>query len=615
MAEPRFVHLRVHSDYSMIDGLAKIGPLVKRAAALGMPALAVTDFTNLCGLVKFYGSAHGAGIKPIIGADFCVQSDMLGDELAQLTVLAKNNQGYQNLTLLISEAYQRGYGPAGPTIDRDWLIKHREGLILLSGGRMGDVGKFLVRGNQSLVDQCLDFYQEYFPDSYYLELIRTGRPDEENYLHAAVALATARSLPVVATNDVRFIDESDFDAHEIRVAIHDGFTLVDPKRPKNYSPQQFMRDEEQMCELFADIPEALINSVEIAKRCNVTIRLGEYFLPQFPTGDMSTEDFLVEKSRQGLEERLEFLFPDPEVRAQKRPEYDERLDIELKVINQMGFPGYFLIVMEFIQWSKDNGVPVGPGRGSGAGSLVAYALKITDLDPLEFDLLFERFLNPERVSMPDFDVDFCMEKRDLVIEHVAEMYGRDAVSQIITFGTMAAKAVIRDVGRVLGHPYGFVDRISKLVPPEPGMTLEKAFEAEPQFAEIYEADEEVRALIDMARKLEGVTRNAGKHAGGVVIAPTKITDFAPLYCDAEGNNPVTQFDKNDVEYAGLVKFDFLGLRTLTIINWALEMINARRAKTGLEPIDIASIPLEDKKASICCNARKRRQYFSLNPAE
>ncbi|MEG7474499.1 DNA polymerase III subunit alpha, partial [Serratia marcescens] len=457
MAEPRFIHLRVHSDYSMIDGLAKTAPLVKRAAALAMPALAITDFTNLCGLVKFYGSAHGAGIKPIIGADFHVQSEELGDELAQLTVLASNNEGYQNLTLLISRAYQRGYGAAGPTIDRDWLIEHREGLILLSGARQGDVGKFLLRGNQAQVDQCLDFYQQHFPDCYYLELIRTGRPDEENYLHAAVALATERGLPVVATNDVRFLVEDDFDAHEIRVAIHDGFTLDDPKRPRNYSPQQYMRSEDEMCELFADIPEALLNSVEIAKRCNVTIRLGEYFLPQFPTGDMSTEDFLVLKSKEGLEERLEFLFPDPEVRAQRRPEYDERLDVELKVINQMGFPGYFLIVMEFIQWSKDNNVPVGPGRGSGAGSLVAYALKITDLDPLEFDLLFERFLNPERVSMPDFDVDFCMEKRDKVIEHVAEMYGREAVSQIITFGTMAAKAVIRDVGRVLGLRSGLVN--------------------------------------------------------------------------------------------------------------------------------------------------------------
>ncbi len=611
MAEPRFIHLNIHSDYSMIDGLAKTGPLVKKVASMNMPAMAITDFTNLCGLVKFYGSAHGAGVKPIVGADFLMESELLGDELASLTILARNNTGYQNLTLLISEAYQKGYGAQGPTIQRDWLVNHKDGLIILSGGRKGDVGKFLLRGNSALVDQALEFWQTHFPDSFYLELIRTGRQDEESYLHAAVQLATEKSLPVVATNDVRFISSEDFDAHEIRVAIHDGYTLADPKRPKLYSPQQYLRSEDEMCELFADIPEALQNSVEIAKRCNVTIRLGEYFLPQFPTGDMSTEDYLVKRSKEGLEERLAFLFPDPEVRAQRRPEYDERLDVELKVINQMGFPGYFLIVMEFIQWSKDNNVPVGPGRGSGAGSLVAYSLKITDLDPLEFDLLFERFLNPERVSMPDFDVDFCMEKRDRVIDHVAEMYGRDAVSQIITFGTMAAKAVIRDVGRVLGHPYGFVDRISKLVPPDPGMTLEKAFAAEPQLGEVYEADEEVRALIDMARILEGVTRNAGKHAGGVVIAPTKITDFAPLYCDPEGNNPVTQFDKNDVEYAGLVKFDFLGLRTLTIIDWALGMINPRNEKKGKPPVDIAAIPLDDQKSFDMLQRSETTAVFQL----
>lgn len=611
MAEPRFIHLNIHSDYSMIDGLAKTGPLVKKVASMNMPAMAITDFTNLCGLVKFYGSAHGAGVKPIVGADFLMESELLGDELASLTILARNNTGYQNLTLLISEAYQKGYGAQGPTIQRDWLVNHKEGLIILSGGRKGDVGKFLLRGNNVLVEQALEFWQTHFPDSFYLELIRTGRQDEESYLHAAVQLATEKSLPVVATNDVRFISSEDFDAHEIRVAIHDGYTLADPKRPKLYSPQQYLRSEDEMCELFADIPEALQNSVEIAKRCNVTIRLGEYFLPQFPTGNMSTEDYLIKRSKEGLEERLAFLFPDPEVRAQRRSEYDERLDVELKVINQMGFPGYFLIVMEFIQWSKDNNVPVGPGRGSGAGSLVAYSLKITDLDPLEFDLLFERFLNPERVSMPDFDVDFCMEKRDRVIDHVAEMYGRDAVSQIITFGTMAAKAVIRDVGRVLGHPYGFVDRISKLVPPDPGMTLEKAFAAEPQLGEVYEADEEVRALIDMARILEGVTRNAGKHAGGVVIAPTKITDFAPLYCDPEGNNPVTQFDKNDVEYAGLVKFDFLGLRTLTIIDWALGMINPRNEKKGKPPVDIAAIPLDDQKSFDMLQRSETTAVFQL----
>ncbi|OBU24438.1 DNA polymerase III subunit alpha [Photobacterium aquimaris] len=611
MAEPRFIHLRVHSDYSMIDGLAKVKPIVKRAAELGMPALALTDFTNLCGLVKFYFAAHDEGIKPIIGADFKVQSQDMGDELFELTILAANNEGYKNLTLLISEAYQRGHVQHQPVIDKEWLIKHREGLIVLSGGRTGDVGRALLKGNQQLTDTCVAFYQTYFPDSYYLELVRTGRADEDAYLHFAIELAEKYDLPVVATNDVRLLRADQFDAHEIRVAIHDGYTMVDPNRPKLYSEQQYLRSEDEMCELFADIPEALQNSVEIAKRCNVTVRLGEYFLPNFPTGDMSIEDFLIVKSKQGLEERLAFLFPDPDVRAQRRPEYDERLDIELKVVNQMGFPGYFLIVMEFIQWSKDNDVPVGPGRGSGAGSLVAYALKITDLDPLEFDLLFERFLNPERVSMPDFDIDFCMDKRDLVIDHVAEMYGRDAVSQIITFGTMAAKAVIRDVGRVLGHPYGFVDRISKLIPAEPGMTLEKAFEAEPQLGQAYEADEEIRDLIDMCRILEGVTRNAGKHAGGVVISPTTITDFAPLYCDAEGNNPVTQFDKNDVETAGLVKFDFLGLRTLTIIDWALGMINPRLEAQGLEPVNIAAIPMADKKSFDMLQRSESTAVFQL----
>ncbi|ELC7279500.1 DNA polymerase III subunit alpha [Aeromonas veronii] len=596
MAEPRFIHLRVHSDFSMVDGLQKINPIVGAAAANNMPALALTDQMNMCGLVRFYGTAHGKGIKPIVGADFWVQSDELGDEQFRLTLLAMDNDGYQNITLLISRGYQRGHVQGRPVIDKSWLAEHAKGVIVLSGGREGDVGKFLLKGNRQMTEQCVAFYQTHFPDAYYLELLRTGRPDEEVYLHMAVAIATEFELPVVATNEVVFLNADDFDAHEIRVAIHDGYTLMDKRRPRRYSPQQYLRSQEEMAELFADIPEALENTVEIAKRCNVTVRLGEYFLPNFPTGDMTTEDFLVAKSKEGLEERLEFLFPDPAVRAERRPEYDERLDIELKVINQMGFPGYFLIVMEFIQWSKDNGIPVGPGRGSGAGSLVAYALKITDLDPLEFDLLFERFLNPERVSMPDFDVDFCMDRRDEVIEHVSDMYGRDAVSQIITFGSMAAKAVVRDVGRVLGHAYGFVDRISKLIPPDPGMTLAKAFEAEPKLPELYEQDEEVKDLIDMARRLEGVVRNAGKHAGGVVIAPTKITDFAPLYCDDEGHHPVTQFDKNDVEYAGLVKFDFLGLRTLTIIDWALGMINPRLAKEGKPPVDIAAIPIDDKKS-------------------
>ncbi|MEM6184273.1 DNA polymerase III subunit alpha [Shewanella vaxholmensis] len=593
MSDPRFVHLRVHSDFSMTDGVAKVKPILAQVEAQGMAAVALTDQNNFCGLVKFYSGCHGAGIKPIIGADFWMQVPGFEGELCALTIIAMNNVGYQNLTQIISQAYLRGQVSGRVVIDQEWLLTYNEGILLLSGAKEGDLGKALLKGNSTQVESLCEFYQTHFADRYFLELIRTGRPDEERYLHMAVILAQDKGIPVVATNQVVFLKPEDFDAHEIRVAIHDGFTLADPRRPKKYSEQQYLRSEEEMCELFADIPAALANSVEIAKRCNVTIRLYEYFLPNFPTGDMSIEDFLVDCSRKGLEERLEFLFPNPEVRAEKRGEYDERLDIELKVINQMGFPGYFLIVMEFIQWGKDNGIPVGPGRGSGAGSLVAYALKITDLDPLEFDLLFERFLNPERVSMPDFDVDFCMDRRDEVIDHVAELYGREAVSQIITFGTMAAKAVIRDVGRVLGHPYGFVDRISKLIPPEPGMTLAKAFEVEPALQESYDGDEDVKDLIDMCRKLEGVTRNAGKHAGGVVIAPTKITDFAPLYCDAEGKNPVTQFDKNDVETAGLVKFDFLGLRTLTIIDWALEMVNKVEVKNGRKPIRIEAISLTD----------------------
>ena len=565
MAEPRFIHLHLHSEFSMVDSLVRMKRLAPRLQELNMPAIALTDQTNMCALVKFYGAMQRAGVKPILGADFWVQSEEYPEEQFKLTVLAKDNKGYNNITVLISKAYSRGHVDGRAIIDKAWLAEHAEGVILLSGARNGDIGKALLKGNDALARQCLTFYQAHFPDSYYLELVRTGRQDEEAYLHMAVDFASQHQLPVVATNDVVFLAADEFDAHEIRVSIHDGYTLEDKRRPRLYSREQYLRSEDEMCELFADIPEALANSVEIAKRCNATVRLGEYFLPNFPTGELSTADFLVKVSEDGLVERLDFLFPDPAERERQRPAYEDRLEIELKVINDMGFPGYFLIVMEFIQWSKDNNIPVGPGRGSGAGSLVAYALKITDLDPLEYELLFERFLNPERVSMPDFDVDFCMDRRDEVIDHVAELYGRDAVSQIITFGTMAAKAVIRDVGRVLGHPFGFVDRISKLIPGDPGMTLAKAWDVEPRLDEMYQGDEEVRALVDMARILEGVIRNAGKHAGGVVISPTVITDFAPLYCDDSGNNPVTQFDKNDVEEAGLVKFDFLGLRTLTII--------------------------------------------------
>ncbi|CUS48690.1 DNA polymerase-3 subunit alpha [Idiomarinaceae bacterium HL-53] len=608
MTAPKFIHLHIHSDFSMVDGLQKVKPLCQHVAAHQMPAMALTDEMNLCGLVRYYQTARNLGVKPIVGADLRVIFEDWPEQPLRITALAMNAKGYKNLKILISEAYLRGHQYGHPCVDQAWLAEHHEGLIILSGAQHGDVGLAILRKNTAALARSIEFYQTYFRERFYLELIRTGRPGEAICVRESVALAQEHDLPVVATNDVVFAKPEDFDAHEIRVAIHDGYTLADPRRPKLYSEQQYLRSAEEMQELFSDIPEAIENTIEIAKRCNLNIRLDEYFLPQFPTEGMSEPDYLVKKSQEGLEDRLLQIFPDAAERAEKRAPYDERLAIELEVINNMGFPGYFLIVMEFIQWSKDQGIPVGPGRGSGAGSLVAYALKITDLDPLEFELLFERFLNPERVSMPDFDVDFCMDRRDEVIDHVAELYGREAVSQIITFGTMAAKAVVRDVGRVLGHPYGFVDRISKLIPGTPGMTLAGAFEEEPRLHQLYDSDDEVREVIDMARRLEGVTRNAGKHAGGVVIAPTKITDFSPLYCDEEGRYPVTQFDKNDVETAGLVKFDFLGLRTLTIIQWAVDMANIRLQKEGRAPIDITKIPLNDSR---CYDVLKRGETTAV----
>ncbi len=594
--EPAFVHLHLHTEYSLVDGLVRIKPLVQRVAEMGMPAVAVTDQSNLFGMVKFYRAAMAAGVKPIIGVDLWVHNEMEPARPARLILLCRDNEGYRNLTRLVSRTYLEGQQRGIPVLRKEWLEGENGGLIALSGGRAGDVGRSLLGGHLEQARQQLRYWQTLFPDSYYLELQRTGREGEEEYLHAAVELAIAEQVPVVATNDVVFLEEDDFIAHEARVCIHEGRTLDDPRRPRNYSRQQYLRTPAEMAELFADIPEALENSVEIAKRCNVEITLGKNFLPKSPIPPGKTiDDYFAEQSRAGLERRLATLFdvnaPDF---AEKRKPYDERLEVELEVITQMGFPGYFLIVADFIQWAKRNGIPVGPGRGSGAGSLVAYALTITDLDPLKYDLLFERFLNPERVSMPDFDVDFCMEGRDRVIEYVAETYGRDRVSQIITYGTMAAKAVVRDVGRVLGHPYGFVDRIAKLIPFEIGITLDKALAQEEALRELYEQDEEVAAVIDLGRKLEGITRNAGKHAGGVVISPSRLTDFTPLYCEPGGQGLVTQFDKDDVEAVGLVKFDFLGLRTLTIIDWALQTINQQRKERGETPIDIGTIPLDDK---------------------
>ncbi len=609
-SSPTFVHLRVHTEYSMVDGLVRIKPLVKAVSEAGMPAVAMTDVTNLFGLVKFQKVAMSSGIKPIFGSDIWLAPDDPESAPTRLCCLAQCLKGYKNLTQLISLAYLKGQSSGQPVVQREWLHDHAEGLIVLSGAQEGDIGQALRSNDLKRATALLQSHMALFPNRFYIELQRTGRAGDEEVLHSSVALAMEHQCPVVATNDVRFLGSDDYEAHEVRVGIHDGYTLDDTKRVRRYSDQQYLRTPEEMAELFSDIPEALENSVEIARRCSVEVPLGTYYLPNYPVPDgMTMDSFFRAISKEGLEERLEIILDpkDPKV-EQKRADYDARLVEELDIIIQMGFPGYFLIVMDFIKWAKNNDVPVGPGRGSGAGSLVAYALKITDLDPLEYDLLFERFLNPERVSMPDFDVDFCMEGRDRVIDYVAETYGRGAVSQIITFGSMAAKAVVRDVGRVQGKSYGFVDRIAKLIPFELGMTLTKALEQEEQLRELFEQDEEVKELLEMALKLEGITRNAGKHAGGVVIAPSELTDFVPLYCDDQGQNLVTQFDKDDVESAGLVKFDFLGLRTLTIVDWAVKTI---AQQPDVEPVDIARIPLDDVASFDLLKSAETTAVFQL----
>ena len=615
MSDTPFVHLRAHSEFSLFDGLVRVKELVKQAAQHNMPAVGLTDQTNLYALIKFYKAATSAGVKPICGVDFWVVDDSDPDaEPTQLTLLVQNGLGYRNLTELVSKAYSEGQSidPERALIFKSWIEPRAKGLIALSGGRRGDVGRALISG-QAEVEQKLQFWMKLFPEAFYLELSRTGRADEETLIHQSVLLASKYGCPVVATNEVMFVLEDDFDAHEARVCINQGRALDDPTRPRYYSNQQYFKSSSEMAELFSDIPSAIENTIEIATRCNIEIELGTYYLPRFPIPDgVLMDDYFRKVSEVGLEERLSFLFDrsSPEFDEIRRP-YDERLKFELEIIIQMGFPGYFLIVMDFIKWAKENGIPVGPGRGSGAGSLVAYVLKITDLDPLEYDLLFERFLNPERVSMPDFDIDFCMDNRDQVIDYVAQTYGRDAVSQIITFGTMAAKAVVRDVARVQGKPFGLADRLSKLIPFEVGMTLAKAWEQEDALREFVNGSEEAQEIMEMAYKLEGVTRNVGKHAGGVVISPTKLTDFSATYCDAEGHGLVTQFDKNDVEEAGLVKFDFLGLRTLTIIDWALETINKTRSEQGLDALAIEGIDLEDPAVYDMLKAAETTAVFQL----
>ncbi|HHF0590750.1 TPA: DNA polymerase III subunit alpha, partial [Legionella anisa] len=612
--QQRFVHLRVHTEFSLVDGLTRVKPLMKVLPSRGMCAVAVTDYCNLFAAVKHYKNAVDMGIKPIIGSDLPCHDPDQPERVSSLVLLCLNSQGYNNLTCLISKAYQEGQYQGQPRVQNQWIQEYSAGLIALSGGKFGDIGHALLANDDALAKSRAIYWQTLFPNRFYLEIQRTGRPDETRYNEKLIALADELQLPLVATNDVRFLDQEDFEAHEARVCIHEGYTLADPRREQKYSAQQYLRSADEMIALFSDLPSAIENTVEISKRCTVKLDLGNNYLPNFPIPDGSTvEEYLSHLSQVGLEERLLQIFKNksPEELQTSREEYDKRLQVELNVINSMGFAGYFLIVADFIQWAKKNGVPVGPGRGSGAGSLVAYALKITDLDPLEYELLFERFLNPERVSMPDFDIDFCMEGRDRVIDYVAEKYGRQSVSQIITFGTMAAKAVVRDVGRVLGHPYGFVDKLAKLIPFEIGITLSKALEQEEELKRRYEEEEEVKELIDLALKLEGITRNAGKHAGGVVIAPSQLTDFTAIYCEEGSTQIVSQFDKDDVEAAGLVKFDFLGLRTLTIIDWALTTVNKKRAIEGLAAVDISQIPTDDVATFDLLKACKTTAVFQL----
>jgi len=595
MSEPAFVHLRLHSEYSIVDGMVRLDDAVARAAADRMPALAVTDLSNLFGMVKFYSAARRGGVKPIVGCDVWIAEGADGerDRSSRLLLLVKDRAGYLRLSELLSQAFLAPRHRGRAELSRAALSAgDNGGLIALSGAASGDIGQALLAGNAAAAEQAAGAWSRLFPGSFYLEIQRYGQAQAELLGGATVALAARLGLPLVATHPVQFLDRGDFKAHEARVCIAEGYVLADARRPKAFTEEQCFKTQAEMQALFADLPEALENAVEVARRCNLSIELGKNQLPRFPTPPgVSLEDYLSQQAGAGLEQRLARLFPDEAVRAKKQPEYAARLAFEIQTILQMGFPGYFLIVADFINWAKNNGVPVGPGRGSGAGSLVAYSLGITDLDPLRYDLLFERFLNPERVSMPDFDVDFCQEGRDRVIDYVKRNYGAHAVSQIATFGTMAAKAVIRDVGRVLDLGFNFVDQFAKLIPNELGITLKDAREKEPQFNERAEREEEIRELLELAEKLEGLTRNVGMHAGGVLIAPGRLTDFCPLYSAGGADSAVSQFDKDDVEKVGLVKFDFLGLRTLTILAEAVAFV--RTLDPQRQDFRLEDLPLDD----------------------
>lgn len=591
-----FVHLHVHTEFSLSDGIVRAQPLVKQCVAHNQPALAITDLSNLFGLVKFYRACVVSGIKPVVGCDVWIQPHQEDARLDRLTMLCLDDCGYLNLCNLLTQAYICRNRHEKAAIPWHELVGRHEGLICLMDEHQGPLAGLGDSASLEDITETITRYQKLFGENLYLSVSRIGKPGEEAYIRRAAVAAMRHGLGLVATNRVVYLHAEDFEAHEIRVCINNGRVLDDPRRPRDYTGMQYLRSSEEMDELFSDMPVAIRNSVEIARRCNVFLNFEDNHLPAFPgIGEHASEgECLRELAEYGLMRRLSVdVLRHPDGTPAVDPSYLDRLEMELGVILEMGYAGYFLIVADFIGWSRDHGIPVGPGRGSGAGSLVAWATGITELDPLDYGLIFERFLNPERVSLPDFDIDFCVDGRDRVIEYVAERYGQEQVAQIITFGTMAAKAVVRDVGRVMGHSYGFVDKIAKLIPFEVGMTLEKALSQEELLKSRYEEDLEVQTLVDMALQLEGIARNAGKHAGGVVIAPRPLIEYTPLYTDTYLGQPITQFDKDDLESIGLVKFDFLGLRTLTIIDHAVSMVNMEREGEGLPPIDLEKLPLDD----------------------
>ena len=615
-----FYYLRLHSEFSIVDGIVRIGDAVEAARRDAMPALAITDLNNIFGLVKFYLATRSKGVKPIVGCDVFVSNEAERDQPYRLLLLCQSNAGYLRLCDLLTRAYLENQHQGRPEIRREWLLSGTDGLIALSGAHLGEVGVNILNGNLARARVLAQEYAGLFPSRFYLEVQRYGFAREELHVRETVKLAAELALPVVATHPVQFLSVDDYKAHEARVCIAEGYVLNDKRRVRAFTSQQYFKTQAEMADLFADLPEAMANSVEIAKRCNLTLKLGKPYLPDFPTpNNISLDEFLRTESEEGLVQRMAVLYPDEQARAVKQEEYSSRLAFEIATIIKMGFPGYFLIVADFIRWAKKNGVPVGPGRGSGAGSLVAYSLGITDLDPLRYELLFERFLNPERVSMPDFDVDFCQDGRERVIDYVKQKYGAASVSQIVTFGTLSSKAVIRDVGRVMDFPYGLCDRLSKLVPLEgvKPVSLKKAREIEPEFNAIMGAEEGVAELLELCESLEDLTRNVGMHAGGVLISPGKLSDFCPLYCAEGSENAVSQFDKDDVEKIGLVKFDFLGLRTLTTIDWAVryvnQMLESKRdpSTTTPDPFTVDNLPLDDKATYRLLKSANTTAVFQL----